>query len=397
MDHLLDGLTERFTVGYGASVPAMRRALQAFVAQAAPADEDLRWLWLACRMAQELWDEELWHALSTRALELTRAAGALRLLPIANTYRASMHIYEGRFVDAAELIQGADVLVEAGDLAPLKVAALVLAAWRGDEAAALSMSAAGRREATARGEGMGLGVLGFSTALLLNGCGKHDQALTAAQEACAYDDVAFSTWSLAELAEAAVRRGAPGLARAAVSRLALHTQAAGTDWALGTEASARALIADDATAEPLYREAIERLGRTRSPLHAARARLLYGEWLRAQDRPEHAREQLRDAHDAFADIGAKGFAQRARVELQATGELVRERVDAVAGALTAQEAQIARLARDGRTNPEIGALLFISPRTVEWHLRHVFVKLDISSRRDLQEALADPGQEAVRA
>jgi DNA-binding CsgD family transcriptional regulator len=398
VDHLLDGLTARFTDGYVDSVPAMRRALQAFAAHAGPADEDMRWLWLACRMAQELWDEELWHALSTRALEVTRAAGALSLLPIANTYRASLHVYEGDFDAARALIHGADVLVEAGHLAPLKVAALVVAAWRGDEAVALAMIEAGRREATERGEGMGLGVLGYSTALLFNGCGKHDQALAAAQEGCAHDDVAFSTWSLAELVEAAVRRGEADLARAALQRLAIHTRAAGTDWALGTEAAARALVAgDDATAQALHLEAIERLGRTRSTLNQARARLLYGEWLRAQDRPEPAREQLRLAHDAFADIGAKGFAQRARVELQAAGESVRDRDDDAAGALTAQEAQIARLARDGRTNPEIGALLFISPRTVEWHLRNVFVKLDISSRRDLQAALADPGNEAVRA
>jgi DNA-binding CsgD family transcriptional regulator len=244
---------------------------------------------------------------------------------------------------------------------------------------------------------MVLGVQGYSNALLLNGCAKHDQALAAAQEGCAHDDVAFSTWSLAELVEAAVRRGDGDLARGALQRMAVHTRAAGTDWALGTEAAARALVADDATAQALYAEAIERLGRTRSPLNQARARLLYGEWLRAQDRPEPAREQLRLAHEAFADVGAKGFAQRARVELQAAGESVRDREDTAAGALTAQEAQIARLARDGRTNPEIGALLFISPRTVEWHLRNVFVKLDIRSRRDLQAALADPGNEAVRA
>jgi DNA-binding CsgD family transcriptional regulator len=228
-----------------------------------------------------------------------------------------------------------------------------------------------------------LGVIEWATALLYNGCGRYAEALAAAQRGCEHDDVGLFAWSLTELIEAGVRSGATDATAAALDRLSGRTRASGTDWALGIEAGSRALLCEPGDAEPLYREAVERLARTRGVVHLARARLLYGEWLRRENRRADAREQLRAAHDVFSGIGAEGFAERARHELLATGETVRKRTDDARGVLTAQEAHIARLARDGLSNPEIGAQLFISPRTVQYHLRKVFVKLEITSRNQL--------------
>ena len=265
----------------------------------------------------------------------------------------------------------------------------MLAAWRGHEADALALIEAGRLEATARGEGMGLGVAEWITALLFNGLGRYQDARAAAERACAHDDVAISAWALVELIEAGVRSGATDATSAALDRLSERTRASGTDWALGVLARSRALLSEGDVADALYREAIDRLERTRIRVGLARARLLYGEWLRREQRRVDAREQLRAAHEMFTAMGAEGFAERARVELLATGETVRKRTVETRDELTAQEAQIARLARDGRTNPEIGAQLYISPRTVEWHLRNVFTKLGIRSRRELHDALPD--------
>ena len=197
-------------------------------------------------------------------------------------------------------------------------------------------------------------------------------------------------WTLPELVEAAARGGDAELARDALERLAETTQPCGTDFALGIEARCRALLSDGAAADELYREAIERLGRTRLRPELARAHLLYGEWLRRENRRVDAREQLRTAHEMLVAIGMEAFAERARQELEATGEKVRKRTVETRDDLTAQERQIARLARDGLSNPEIGARLFLSPRTVEWHLRNVFAKLGIRSRRQLADALPSP-------
>jgi DNA-binding CsgD family transcriptional regulator len=268
-------------------------------------------------------------------------------------------------------------------MAPLKYASLMLAAWRGNEVDGLDLIEAGRQEATARGEGMGLGVTEWATALLYNGCGHYAEALAAAERGCEHDNVGLFAWSLVELIEAGVRSGATDATSAALDRLCERTRASGTDWALGIEAGSRALLCDTRDAEPLYREAVERLGRCRGVVHLARARLLYGEWLRRENRRVDAREQLRAAHEMFSGIGAEGFAERARHELLATGETVRTRTDDTRGVLTPQEAHIARLARDGLSNPEIGAQLFISPRTVQYHLRKIFQKLEITSRNQL--------------
>ena len=223
---------------------------------------------------------------------------------------------------------------------------------------------------------MGLGINEWAAALLYNGNGRYAEALAAAQRGCEHDDVGLFAWSLVELIEAGVRCGATDASCAALDRLSARTRASGTDWALGIEAGSRALLSERQAAEPLYREAVERLERSRGVVHATRARLLYGEWLRRENRRVDAREQLRVAYDRFSQIGAKAFAERARGELLATGETVRKRRVDTRDELTPQEKQIARLARDGLSNPDIGARLFLSPRTVEWHLRKVYTKLD---------------------
>jgi len=382
-DLLLDGLATRFTEGYSAGLPPLRTALDEFRDMNGSTAGEVRWLWLGCRLAQDLWDDELWYVLATRGMSVARETGALSVLPIAATYRAALCVHAGDFGAASSLIAEADAITDATGMAPLKYAALMRAAWRGNEAEALELIEAGRLEGTARGEGMGLRVLEWATALLYNGCGRYGEALAAAKRGCEQDDVGLFGWSLVELIEAGVRSGETEASSAALDRLSARTQASGTDWALGIEAGSRALLSDGPDAERLYGEAVDRLARTRGVVHLARARLLYGEWLRRENRRVDAREQLRVAHDTFSGIGAEGFAERAERELQATGETARKRTEDTRGALTPQEAQIARLAKDGLSNPEIGAQLFISPRTVQYHLRKVFLKLDITSRNQL--------------
>jgi DNA-binding CsgD family transcriptional regulator len=388
IDLLLDGLATRFAEGYAAGVPPLQKALDAFRGVEGLTARDARWLWLACRLAQDLWDDEVWHLLATRGLRVARETGALRVLPIAATYRASLHVHAGAFDAASSLIEESDAIVEATGMAPLKYAALMMAAWRGDDAKAQALFEAGRLEATARGEGWGLGILEWATALLHNGHGRYAEALAVAQQGCEQDDGALFAWTVVELIEAGVRTGATDGLSAALDRLSARTQASGTEWALGIEAGSRALLSDGRAAEPLYREAVERLARSRGVVHLARAQLLYGEWLRRENRRVDAREQLRAAYEQFGRIGAEGFAERARRELLATGETAPKRSGESRDVLTPQEAQIARMASDSQTNPEIGAQLFISPRTVEYHLKKVFAKLDISSRKELRGALA---------
>src|SRR4051794_13179421 len=388
IDLLLDGLATRFTDGYFAGVPPLRKALDAFRRVEGMSARDARWLWLACRIAQDLWDDELWAVLATRGVHVARETGALGVLPIAATYRASLHVHGGDFDAASSLIAEADSITRATGMAPLKYASLMLAAWRGNEADCLGLIESGRLEATARGEGMGLGVVEWATALLYNGRGRYADALAAARRGCEHDDVGLFAWALVEMIEAGVRCGATDAASAALDRLGARTRASGTDWALGIEACSRALLGAGPDAETHYREAVERLARSRGVVHLARARLLYGEWLRRENRRVDAREQLRAAHDQFSRIGAEAFAERARGELLATGETAPRRTAETRDVLTPQEAQIARMASDRQTNPEIAAKLFISPRTVEYHLHKVFAKLDVSSRKELRGALA---------
>jgi DNA-binding CsgD family transcriptional regulator len=387
-DLLLDALATRFTEGYSASLPALRAALERFREVEELTERDARWLWLGCRLAQDLWDDELWYTLAARGLRLARDNGALGVLPIAATYRAALHVHAGEFDSASSLIGEADTITQATGLAPLKYASLMMAAWRGKDAEAVELFDAARAEGTARGEGMGLRLLEWATALLHNGHARYAEALEAAQRGCEQDDVGLFGWSLVELIEAGVRSGATDASSDALDRLSERTQASGTEWALGVEAGSRALVSEGPDAERLYRDAIDRLARTRGVVHVARAQLLYGEWLRRESRRVDAREQLRAAHELFSRVGAEGFAERARGELQATGETARRRTDDTLDVLTPQEAQIARLARDGLSNPDIGAQLFISPRTVQYHLRKVFLKLDITSRNQLSRVPA---------
>ena len=393
-DLLLDGLAARFTVGYVAGVEALRRALHLFREQAERKDGVVRWLWTACPvapepLAAELWDDEAWHELATHALRLAREAGALATLPITLSYRAGVHVQAGEFTAAAALIQEADSITEATGHAPLRYTSLALAAWRGEEGPARRLIEAGVKEANTRGEGRALGLAGYATAVLYNGLGRYQAALHAARQACDYDDLGFFGWSLVELIEAAARSGAQKPASDALARLAERAHAAGTDWALGTLARSSALLEAGPPAEDLYREAIERLERCRMVVHLARAHLVYGEWLRRENRRVDARNQLRTAYEMLDRIGAHAFAERARGELLATGETVRKRTSESSSLLTAQEALVARLAAQGLTNPEIGAQLFISSRTAEYHLRKVFTKLGIGSRRSLRDALGD--------
>jgi DNA-binding CsgD family transcriptional regulator/tetratricopeptide (TPR) repeat protein len=394
MDLLLDGLGTRFSGPYAAAVHPLRRALEAYVATD-DRGADMRALWLACRVAPDLWDDELWHELATRAVRLARDAGHLSVLPVALTYRAGVHVHAGEFDAASGLIAEADAISEATGGAPLWYTSLVLAAWRGEESRALQLIQLGFDDATVRGEGRAIALAHYVTAVLYDGLGRYEDALAAAQRACAYEDLGLFGWALVELVEAAARSDHRDVASDALLRLDERTRAAGTDWALGIQARSRALLSDGDAAEPLYREAIERLGRTGIAVHLARARLVYGEWLRREGRRVDAREQLRAAHEMFSGMGAEAFAERARRELSATGETVRKRTVETLDELTTQEAQVARLAADGHTNPEIGAQLFISPRTVEYHLHKVFSKLSIGSRKELSAALPVRGGGAV--
>jgi DNA-binding CsgD family transcriptional regulator len=397
IDLLLEGLATRFTEGYAASVSPLRRALDAFWHDGGPDEGDMRWLWLACPVAPEpvapdLWDDETWNRLTARAVALARDSGALTVLPLALTSRASVDVHAGEFAAASALIEEADAISEATGNAPLRYTSLLLAAWRGREAPASQLIEADVREANARGEGRAIGLAEYATAVLYNGLGRYEAALAASQRACEHDDLGFFGWALVELIEAAAHSGTREEAATALARLEERTRAAGTGWGLGIQARSRALLSADEDADALYREAIERLEPTRIRVEVARAHLLYGEWLRRENRRADAREQLHTAHEMFSRMGAEAFAERARRELLAAGETVRQRTAETREHLTPQEAQIARLAAERHTSPEIAAQLFISPRTVEYHLRKVFLKLDISSRKELRAALRHAGQ-----
>jgi DNA-binding CsgD family transcriptional regulator len=387
---LLDGLTVLITEGHAAGAPVIKRALNAFRNQEAWTEEALRWLPFACRMSRDAWDDDSWDMLSSRLIELARQAGALRVLPAALLEGAAVRLAAGEPAAAASMTQEAQAVGRATGNLVGPYGSLLLAAWRGREAEDRELIAAATPEMVACGEGQWLTAAAWATAVLYNGLGRYDQALAAAEQGSEYPcELGLATWSLVELTEAAVRTGLPERAAGALRQLSEATSAAATDWALGIEARSRALLSDGELAERLYLEAIRRLGRTRIRAELARAHLLYGEWLRRQNRRVNAREQLRVAHEMLTGMGAEGFAERARRELTATGGTVRKRTINTADELTAQEAQIARLAGYGHSNPEISIQLFISPRTVEWHLRKVFTKLGISSRKELRGALPD--------
>ncbi len=284
---------------------------------------------------------------------------------------------------SSPLIEEAKAINDATAYTPVLVTSLVLAAWRGQEARALELIAAAIEDATPEDERRATAVADYARAVLYNGLGRYQDALAAAERACVHEDLGSFAWTLLELVEAGARSNARGIASKALGHLEEWARASGTEWALGVRARSAALLSEGDQAEGLYHEAIERLGRSRIAVHLARAQLVYGEWLRRENRRVEAREQLRAAHETLSGIGAEAFAERARRELLATGETARRRTDETRDILTPQEAEIARLAREGYSNPAIGAQLFISPRTVQYHLRKVFRKLDITSRNQL--------------
>jgi DNA-binding CsgD family transcriptional regulator len=395
-DLLLDGIAVMITETHDAAAPLLRRALDAFREGDAVANGGFRWLWLAEEAAQELWDLETWHELAVLQIELVRAAGALTFLPLAFSALICARIYAGELAAAASLIEDQKSATEATGSRLAPYGALILAAWRGKEGDLTALIDTTLAEIIPRGEGIGVSTCQWVSAVLHNGLGRYQMALAAAQQVM--QPPRKLDWTinatLPELIEAAAGAGRAEVAQEALEQLIGLTGPSGTDWALGLEARCRALLSEPMVAESLYRDAIERLARTSVRGEHARAHLLYGEWLRREGRRTDAREQLRTAHRMFTDLGIEGFAERARRELPGTGASARTRTTDTLNALTPQEAQIARLADKGQTNPQIGTELFISPRTVEYHLHKVFHKLEISSRRELRQAL---GTDAGRA
>ncbi|MFD3440725.1 AAA family ATPase [Streptomyces sp. NPDC058685] len=392
---LLDGTAAGLHEGYAAGVPALRTALSDF-GEGMSAEEELRRMYLACITAMRLWDDDHWEPLSARYLRLARQTGALSELPLALTARAHMLLFAGDLTAASSLTEELQAVTHATGSVLAPYGALGLAALRGDEAGASALVDATLKDVTGRGEGVGITFAEWANATLNNGLGRYDKAMAAGRRATAYDeDLGSMCWSLVELIEAAARCGRPETATGAYDRLAEMAGATGTDWALGAQSRSHALLSEGEAAERLYREAIARFGKTRLRIDLARAHLLYGEWLRRERRRSDAREQLRTAHSMLDTMGVAGFAERAARELRATGGTVHQRTTpAGQEGLTAQEAQIARMARDGLSNPEIGTRLFISARTVQYHLRKVFTKLGITSRSQLDRAL--PGESGTR-
>ena len=386
-DVLLDGLAVRFTDGGLAAAPILKLALSGLLDGNGDYEEDVRWPWLACRVAADVFDDETWHLLASRYVLIARGAGALGVLPIALMHLSNLHVFEGKLDTAGALVEEIDSIMDATGSRRISVPKLLLSAWTGDEARASKLIDEAQRDAIARGEGFVLTFGEHARAVLHNGLGHYETALDNAQRASAQDELHASVWSLPELVEAAVRSGKPALAADALERVRERTQVAGTEWALGIEARCAALLSDGPVAEGLYREAIERLGHCRVAIDLARAHLLYGEWLRRRGRRVDAREQLRTARASFAEMGAEAFAQRAERELLATGETARKRTIETTDDLTPHEARIARMARDGASNQDIATELFVSRKTVEYHLHKVFSKLGISTRQQLEHVL----------
>jgi DNA-binding CsgD family transcriptional regulator len=398
-DLLLDGLVAHYTKGFEAGLPILRKALNLFGTDM-PMDEELRLHWLSGHVARYVWDDHSWDVLSDRHVRLARSAGAFSELPGALNSRAFMLLFAGELAAAASLIQQLRTAIEATGSNRVPNAALGLAAFAGRQAETATLSEAITRDMRLRGEGAGITVIEWLSAVLNNGLGNYEAAVETAQHSIDYlREMITPPWPAVELIEAAARSGRAEMAADALTQLAVTARASGTDWALGIEARSRALLSDGDTAERCYRESIERLGRTRMQVDLARAHLLYGEWLRRERRRIDARAQLRIAHSMLETMGMEGFAERARRELQATGETARKRTVMTGDQmLTAQEVEVARMARDGMSNPEIGARLFISAHTVQYHLRKVFTKLGISSRAQLDRVrLEGPAADAVRS
>jgi len=392
-DLVLDGLARLVSNGPAAAAPRLRQAARAFTGPEITVEEELRWGLFAQACASALWDDDAWCTMLARQVRCARDAGELDLLPILLGALGTATIWSGDFAESAALIAEADAVCEAIGSPAAPFAAMMLASLQGHQAEAASLTEATIAQAATGGQGIAITYAHWVTAILHNGLGRYEEAMAAAKEASEDTPGLYvSMWALPELIEAGARSGHQHVAGDALAQLADITQAGGTNFGLGIEARSRALVSGPELAEDLYREAIDRLGRTRLRPELARAHLVYGEWLRRENRRTDARAQLRTAHGMLSMMGAEAFAGRARRELLATGETVRKRTAGVPSTLTAQEAHVARLAGEGLTNPEIGAQLFLSARTVEWHLRKIFTKLGISSRRELVRALPPAGQ-----
>jgi DNA-binding CsgD family transcriptional regulator len=387
-DLLLDGLVA-LTDEYAAGIPLCRKALQKLSEEGVSPQERLRWLWQGCVVALELWDDETAYLLSHHSVQIARRTGTLSELALALSAHTPVLVLCGELSAAASAVAESQSVQEATGISSAPYGALILDAWSGRELQTRDLIDMTTREVRARGEGIGIAICEYARAVLCNGLGQYEEAVLGARSANEYQEVVAENWGLSELIEPATRTGRTDLARECLNRMARKAQATGTDWALGIEARSQALLSRGADAEEAFRDAIEHLSRTRIRAELARTHLLYGEWLRRANRRVDARGQLNVAHEMFDTMGMKSFAERTRRELIATGGTVHKRNVETRMNLTAQEVQIARLARDGLSNPEIGAQLFLSARTVEWHLSKVFTKLDISSRRQLRAALPE--------
>ena len=391
-DLMLNGIAAHYIQGYAAGAEILRDAFDQLGTGASP-EKELRGLFLAAMLAaQHLWDHDRWRQLSERNVELARRLGALSELPSALSFKVVCLAFAGEVTAATVLNQELQTVMEAiGGFPPY--GPLIVAAFRGRPDEVSELCDAARGDLTRRGERYGITVGTWASAMANNGVGNYQAALHSAsdhQPASLIARLGIGTFRTVELVEAAARCGRADVAADAVTQLAEVTSASGTDWGCGVEARCRALVTEGSVAEELFRESIERLGCTRLRPDLARAHLLYGEWLRRERRRTDARTQLRCAHSMFEEMGMAAFARRANRELEATGETARKRTaDTSPQILTAQEVQIARLARDGHSNPEIGARLFISTRTVEYHLQKVFTKLDVQSRKQLDRVLPD--------
>ncbi len=394
LDEVAHALADRLALGAEASMPAMLRAVETLkrAGRDEVAGQNNRWFWLGFpivheSLIHEAWDDEGWHEIASSAMSLATERGALALLPSALLARAGAHMEGGDLESARACVAEANETALATGYTPLKYHRLILSAWRGDDAEATRLITSALKDSTARGEGRIAGLAYLGAAILNNGKGRYPDARDAALRAFEYEDLGFFSELLIELIEAAVRADDPDIAADAMQRLEARTLACGNSRALGSLARSRALLAAETEAEQLFLEALDQFGRTRQSMHLARTQLLYGEWLRRNRAAKQAREQLRAAHVSLQKMGAAGFAERARRELQAAGAKTRKQPTATGDALTAQEHQIAQLAGRGLTNQEIAGQLFISPHTVEYHLRKVFAKLDIRSRRELRASV----------
>ncbi|HEV7460155.1 MAG TPA: LuxR C-terminal-related transcriptional regulator, partial [Solirubrobacteraceae bacterium] len=384
VDVVLDAFAIRLTDGYAAAAPTLARALELLLAMDVSNEDVGRWLSVSSArnsniVALEMWDDEALHLLAARQVQGARDTGALVHLQFGLSFLARSHMLAGELTAATLMIDEARLIADATGNPALVNAPMILAAWRGHEAQASELIDATSEEAATRRWTSN----NYARSVLYNGLGRYDAARDAAWEAFQPDPIGYGLYLLPELAEAASRTGDRALLESALEWLSERTRVISSGWASGIEARMRALLSEGEVAESLYRQSIEHLSGTRARVELARTHLLYGEWLRRERRRVDAREHLRSALEAFTSMGADAFARRAERELLATGERARKRTVDTLDQLTPQETQIARLAAEGHTNREIAAQLFISPSTVEYHLRKAFRKLDVKSRTQL--------------